>query len=629
MSGDAAREAEIAALVAAEKLREAAAACVAIGEHERAIALLLRAALPAEASELAEARGDFAGAARLAADSGERPRLERLAALLAPAVAASLARDLEGARRMVGAAVLYARAEDPLSAARCFAAVGDAVAAAEAAARGGDDRAAARTLAVRLEEHPGDSAAALALAKLCLRHGRWEAAAEALQRAGEHAPLGDEARAILKRALAELGIGPREQGEIAPATALEDRPVLFGRWEVLAEIAASPTARVLSAIDRFGGARVAVKLLRPAGGAEGRDAIARLEREARALALLRHPRVVPLVAWVPEGPALVLAWMPGGSLADVLAKGPVSPARAAEIARAVLEALAAAHRIGIVHRDVKPANVLFDAAASPYLADFGAAHVGDAAATVTAGLIGTLAYMAPEQREGKPAGVASDLYAVGAILSETLTGERAGAGAAPPSATHPELGAAHDALLARLLADDPRDRPPSAIDALAALAALAWPDVVPPPRSIRPPSGRPPPEVRFRELAPGRAFDDVLERAVVLVPLDDDVRALARAFAAADDDALACVLALDPLAERVVIAAPIGAPLGRSATASELETLTRALAALHRRGVAHGAVNAENVFVDPLGGVVLAFPGARRTDATAASDLADLARLGP
>src|SRR5206468_3801550 len=140
------------------------------------------------------------------------------------------------------------------------------------------------------------------------------------------------------------------------------------------------------------------------------------EREARALAQLRHSNVVPMRDYIPEGPAIVLGWMPGGSLADLMRREAIAPARAIEIACAVLGALGEAHRLGILHRDVKPSNVLFDAIGASRLSDFGAAHLGDLSTTATAGAIGTFAYMSPEQRLGRPATIASDLYAVGAIL---------------------------------------------------------------------------------------------------------------------------------------------------------------------------------------------------------------------
>ncbi len=100
----------------------------------------------------------------------------------------------------------------------------------------------------------------------------------------------------------------------------------------------------------------------------------------------------------------------------------MAPARAVEIVCALLAALGEAHRLGILHRDVKPSNVLFDEVGAARLSDFGAAHLGDLSSTATAGAIGTFAYMSPEQRLGRPASIASDLYGVGVLLAELLTG---------------------------------------------------------------------------------------------------------------------------------------------------------------------------------------------------------------
>src|SRR6185436_12174263 len=191
------------------------------------------------------------------------------------------------------------------------------------------------------------------------------------------------------------------------------------------DVATTQHARVIEAFDRINGDLVAVKLLAGIHEGTGRDALLRFEREARALAQLRHPNVVPLRAYHPEGPAIVLAWMSGGSLADRIQEAALAfaPARAIEIACAVLSALGEAHRLGILHRDVKPSNVLFDDVGATRLSDFGAAHLGDLSSTATAGAIGTFAYMSPEQRLGRPASLTSDLYSAGVLLAELLTGE--------------------------------------------------------------------------------------------------------------------------------------------------------------------------------------------------------------
>ncbi|MEJ7728617.1 MAG: serine/threonine-protein kinase [Polyangiaceae bacterium] len=259
--------------------------------------------------------------------------------------------------------------------------------------------------------------------------------------------------------------------------------LLFGRYRMTREVVTTPHARIAEAVDAITGERVAVKIFASSSESAGRDALLRFEREARALAQLRHPNAVPLRAYLPEGPAMVIPWMPGGSLADMMRREPVAPARAMEIVSAVLDALGEAHRLGILHRDVKPSNVLFDDVGTPRLGDFGAAHLGDLSSTATAGAIGTFAYMSPEQRLGKPATVASDLYGAGAMLYELLTGEAAdparnGRLEPPPSACHPDLGSEHDVAVARLLAEDPPrgrrtpSRPgaacaPALVDALA------------------------------------------------------------------------------------------------------------------------------------------------------------------
>src|SRR5690606_10336892 len=199
--------------------------------------------------------------------------------------------------------------------------------------------------------------------------------------------------------------------------------LILGRYEVLETSASTATARVYRALDRVLGQTVAVKLFSPSLVSEtGRDALLRFERETRVLSELSHPAVVPLLDYHPEAPAVVLQWMPGGSLQSRLERATLSPAVGALVASRALWALNDAHRRGILHRDVKPDNILFDAHEQPYLADFGTAHVADHAQTVTHGLLGTLAYMAPEQRRGHPANVRSDIYSVGAVLWHVLTG---------------------------------------------------------------------------------------------------------------------------------------------------------------------------------------------------------------
>jgi eukaryotic-like serine/threonine-protein kinase len=274
----------------------------------------------------------------------------------------------------------------------------------------------------------------------------------------------------------------------------DDANERFGRYRVEAEIALTSHARVERAVDKLTGQTVAIKTF--VGGdavGAGRDAVLRFEREATIMGRLMHPNVLGLVDYYAEGPALILPWMEHGSLREVLDRNghEITPARAADWVSAVLSGLAAAHQVGVIHRDVKPSNVLLDRAGSPVLADFGAAHMSDASRTATAAAIGTFAYMSPEQKRGLGATVASDLFGVGVLFLELLTGstmlERELVEALG-------LGAPHIDLLTKLTADRPDARPASALDGLREVRALVWPNLLPAqfqraaPRSLRPQS---------------------------------------------------------------------------------------------------------------------------------------------
>jgi serine/threonine-protein kinase len=302
----------------------------------------------------------------------------------------------------------------------------------------------------------------------------------------------------------------------------------------------------------------------------------------------------------------------------MVTKEPLAPARAVEIARAVLSALGEAHRLGVIHRDIKPANVLFDDAGVTRLGDFGVAHLSDLSATATAGVIGTLGYMSPEQREGRAATVKSDLYGVGAILWEMLTAEKpeAGLGASTlqvrPSGVHRDLSAKHDSLVLSFMAQDPKDRPEDAFAARRALGAIKWPNTiekVAAPRTEARRESERPSGVRLLPSTDDRGvdIDQWLGRKVVCLPLDDATLARASGFARADHHALQAVLRVDRAAGNVWLAAPRGAPLAGKLSPAQSATLREALAALHEIGQPHGAVDAEHVYVDETGAVVLTY----------------------
>ena len=157
------------------------------------------------------------------------------------------------------------------------------------------------------------------------------------------------------------------------------------------------------------------------------EAHRRLRREAELLRRLDHPGIVRLLEVEDEGTDLVLVmpFLPGGTLADrVAATGPLPAPQVEYLLDALLDALAAAHRGGVVHRDIKPDNILFDASGRPALADFGVATARDMTAGLTAAgaVVGTPTFMAPEQARGEPASAASDVFALAATMLFALTG---------------------------------------------------------------------------------------------------------------------------------------------------------------------------------------------------------------
>jgi serine/threonine-protein kinase len=674
--GDAELERQIDALCRAGKLRDAAGVAARAGAHARAAELFERACSFREAALEAEQAGRTVDALRLAALAGDEAlgaeMVERSAARCDRAGLASIGAELAGRGHHRQAGLVLRAAEAWADAAAAFERSGAALEAARCHEQAGQLAQAARVLeeavaeALRDGDDDATQARRLAAGELYARHGKDEAALRALQQLPEGSPWRVSALPTLERVLARLGLrqAADDAREEARASGAGRRPsdgppedaseraagerLLYGRYRVVREVATTPHARVLEAVDVLGGERVALKLFaaRPRGA--GRDALARFAQEARALARLRHPAVVALRDHHPEGPAMVLEWMPGGSLADLLADGPLVPTRAAEIACAVLGALGEAHRIGILHRDVKPSNVLLDGGGAARLADFGAAHLREAGATVTAAEIGSAGYMAPEQRDGRRACVQSDVYAVGVLLHEMLTGAKpsaAGATLAALARAHPDLGAAHAALLERMLALEASHRPASAHEARLAVAALPWPSDRPRAPVPTAPAQAAPTDARAdagERLAPRagregdpagarRAHDRWLERDVLVVPLDEAALACAGAFARAGHPSLATVLRVDPEAKLVWIDAPEGrtlsAPGEPPLTTGEIADLGAALAALHRAGGVHGAVNAAHIHRSE-GSVVLAYPPSPPpAGATDADDRGALARL--
>jgi serine/threonine protein kinase len=181
-------------------------------------------------------------------------------------------------------------------------------------------------------------------------------------------------------------------------------PERIGRYEIKDELGRGGMATVYRGFDPRFKRHVAVKVL-PREFLHDPTLKSRFQREAETVAALEHTAIVPVYDFGEDDDQLflVMRYMPGGSLARRLRDGPLTPAEAARILSRVASALDWAHSRGVVHRDVKPANLLFDANDEPYLSDFGIVKIvaRDAGSfTVTGGVVGTPAYMSPEQARG-------------------------------------------------------------------------------------------------------------------------------------------------------------------------------------------------------------------------------------
>ncbi len=252
--------------------------------------------------------------------------------------------------------------------------------------------------------------------------------------------------------------------------------IINHRYATLRLLGSGGMGEVYLARDKILGREVAIKVLRKRYAGD-EEFVARFRREARSAAALSHPNVVSVHDLGCSGDGayyIAMEYVPGGTLKQrLLEGGALRPDAAAAVARQIADALDAAHALGIVHRDVKPQNVLLTAGGDAKLADFGIAGAASpAVGSRTTPVVGTPSYMSPEQVSGGPVGPASDLYSLGVVLYEMLTGE-APCGAGNPAAgvakqtnetpgspkrLDPKIPEGMDSLVVKLLARRPEDR---------------------------------------------------------------------------------------------------------------------------------------------------------------------------
>jgi serine/threonine-protein kinase len=261
-----------------------------------------------------------------------------------------------------------------------------------------------------------------------------------------------------------------------------EQVVLNGRYELHRRVGRGGMAEVYLARDRLLDRLVAIKILFPEYATDP-SFVARFRREAQAAANLNHPNIVGVYDWGKERGTyyIVMEYVDGRTVSEILrSEGPIEPKRAAGIAADVAAALGFAHHKGVVHRDVKPGNVLITASGEVKVADFGIARAltskGEEDLTQAGSVMGTATYFSPEQAQGKTVDARTDLYSLGVVLYEMACGRPPFHADTPVAIAYkhvqeplpplhervPDIPPGYEAITTRALAKDPDDRYPDA-----------------------------------------------------------------------------------------------------------------------------------------------------------------------
>ena len=258
----------------------------------------------------------------------------------------------------------------------------------------------------------------------------------------------------------------------------QEASVILERYELGPPIGEGGMGEVFRGLDRETGETVAIKRLKSGRLANDPTQIERFEREGDALRVLDHPNIVKVLASGSESGDhyIVMELVAGGSLADLLSKEERLPiARTIDIALELADALTRSHHLKIVHRDIKPGNVLLAKDGTPRLTDFGVARIGESTFTGTGNVIGTYGYISPEAFQGHGSDTRGDIWAFGVLLYEMVAGRRPFAASEPAAEMmailkerppeldelRPEIPIALVDLVDRMLEKEPQQRIPS------------------------------------------------------------------------------------------------------------------------------------------------------------------------